>query len=137
MLALRASEEPAFFVLDQPLRSVQADVSLNLDQFEGAFALAHHVQDASNYHFLLFENGQVKEGRVAGGEVEVMDEKPFSASGWHTFRVVGDQTHFRGYADGTLVTHGHGDAPAPGPFGIRLAGTGTVLLDRIQVQELR
>ena len=71
------------------------------------------------------------------GDLYLMDAKPFDASGWHTYRVVGDQTHFRAYANEILVTHGHKDAAGSGFVGLRLNGTGTVLLEWMQVQPVR
>lgn len=137
VLALQPEDTSLFFVYDQPLASLQADVTVNLDDFDGALRLAHHVQDADTYGFLVVEDGMMKLGRVEKGETMIMDAKPFMASGWHTLRVVADKTHFRGYGAGTLVTHGHGDAPAPGRVGLRLDGSGTVLIKSLDVQSLR
>jgi len=137
VLALQPADTPQFFVYDQPLASLQADVLVNLDDFDGSFRLTHHVQDADTYGFLAIEDGMMKQGRVDNGEMTVMEEKPFTASGWQTLRVVADKTHFRGYADGTLITHGHGDAPAPGTVGLRLDGTGIAFIKSLDVQSLR
>ena len=137
VLVLQPEDTPQFFAYDQPLASLQADVSVNLDDFDGSLRLTHHVQDADNYSFLAVEDGVMKQGRVQNGETAIMDEKPFTPSGWQTLRVVADKTHFRGYADGSLITHGHGDAPAPGTVGLRLEGTGTALVGSLDVQSLR
>jgi uncharacterized membrane protein len=137
VLVLQPEGTPQFFAYDQPLASLQADVSVNLDDFNGSLRLTHHVQDADNYSFLAVEDGVMKQGRVDNGETTIMDEKPFTPSGWQTLRVVADKTHFRGYAEGSLITHGHGDAPAPGTVGLRLEGTGTALVGSLDVQSLR
>lgn len=137
VLALQAQGDPALFVFDQSLNSIQADVALNLDGFDGAVQLVHHVQDPGQYLFTEIDAGTMRQGRVENGEIDMMDEKPFSGQGWQQIRVVADKTHFRAYAGGSLVTHGHGPAPAAGPVGLRLAGTGVVLLGRIEVQSLR
>jgi len=136
-LRLEARGGASFFVFDQPLSSLQADVTLNVDGFEGTLMLVYHVRDANTYQFLALADGMMQQGRVVNGAKEVMDEKPFEGSRWQQIRVVADQTHFRGYAGGTLVTHGHGEASAPGPVGLRIDGTGTILLDRMAVQALR
>lgn len=137
VLALHAHGGPAFFVFDQPLRSIQADFALNLDDFAGAVQVVHHVQDTGTYSFLEIAGGAMRLGRMQDGELSVMDEKPFAGTGWQQIRVVSDQTHVRAYAGGALVTHGHGPAPAPGPVGLRLDGSGVVLLGGIDVQSLR
>ena len=64
----------------------------------------------------------------------VFEEKPLEDTGWLTLRVFGGDGHFRGYVNGELMTHGHADDLAAGPFGLRVDGTGTVLIERIQVQ---
>ena len=137
VLTLHAQGDTTLFIFDQSLSSIQADFALNLDDFDGAVQFVHHVQDTDNYLFTEIGGGAMRQGRVENGAVNLMDEKPFSGQGWQPIRVVADQTHFRAYASGTLITHGHGPAPAPGPVGLRLDGTGTVLLDRIDVQALR
>ncbi len=136
-LALQANGQAAFFVFDHPLRSIQADVALNLDGFDGALMIVHHVRDDRNYLFTSIEKGAMRQGRVQDGQVTLMGEHAFEGAGWQTFRVVADKTHFRAYAGGTMVTHGHGAEPEPGPVGLRLDGTGTVLLGRMAVQSLR
>lgn len=137
VLALAPGADTLFFVYDQPLESLQADAAVNLDGFDGAFRIVHHVQDAGTYLFLEVEEGVMRQGRVEAGRETIMDEKPLAGGGWLSLRAVADRTHFRGYAGGTLVTHGHGAAPAPGAVGFRLAGRGTALLGPVQVQALR
>ncbi|MFQ5570490.1 MAG: DUF2231 domain-containing protein [Rhodothermales bacterium] len=137
VLALHTQNAPAFFVFDQPLGSIQADVTLNVDDFGGMLMIVHHVQDAGTYGFLALENGTIRQGSVRNGTVDRMDEKPFDGTGWQQLRVVGDKTHFRGYAGGLLITHGHGSAFNPGAVGLRIDGSGTLRLGRIDVQELR
>ena len=136
-LAVQVPAMPALVVFDQPLRSLQADVHLNLDDFDGGVQIVHHVRDTLNYLFLEIAGGTMRQGRVQEGQVILMDEKAFSGQGWQQFRVVADKTHFRGYAGGALVTHGHGPAPEPGPVGLRFDGPGTVRLGRLAVQSLR
>ncbi|RMF51577.1 MAG: DUF2231 domain-containing protein [Bacteroidetes bacterium] len=136
VLALEAASGPVTFLYERPLGSLQADLAVHLDGFSGAFRFVHHWQDAQNHHFVALEDGRIRQGRVAGGAEEVMDEAPLASSGWLALRVVADGTHFRAYANGRLVVHGHGPAPSPGPAGLRLDGTGTVLLDHLTVQNL-
>ncbi len=137
VLALQAQGPPAMFVVGGPLASIQADEALNLSDFDGTVMLVHHVQDAENYDFLALENGTMRQGRVRQGQTTVFDEGSFNQEGWLSARVVSDRTHFRGYAGGQMIVHGHDDAPEPGPVGLRIEGTGTVLLGRLDVQSLR
>lgn len=137
VLALTSEGTPVMITVDQSMTTVQIDAALDLSDFEGSVMFVHHVQDAQNYHFTALADGEMRLGTSEGGDLYLLDEKPLDTAGWHTYRVVGDGTHFRAYSDETLVTHGHGDAPDPGTVGLRLNGTGTVLLDYIQVRPLR
>ena len=136
-LALTLEGGPVLFVTGDSLASIQGDVTLNTEQFNGSVRIVHHVRDAQNYNFLALEDGKMRQGGVRDGVTEIFDEEKLAGDGWFTLRVVADGTHFRGYVDGKLVVHGHSDAPSPGLVGLRLEGSGTVLLRRIVIQSLR
>ncbi|MCB0261411.1 MAG: hypothetical protein KDE62_17035, partial [Calditrichaeota bacterium] len=143
VLAIDARNNTAFFTAGRELKSVQADVKLNLDQFQGAFLLVHHIQDSLNYDFISLvkdapgENIQMKLGRVTGGEENVEEQGPAQTTGWFTLRAVGEGRHFRGYADEKLIVHGHADELPPGPVGFLVRGSGRILIDEISVLSLR
>lgn len=67
VLSLNFQNNMALLTAGKPLKSVQADVKLNLNQFRGAFMLVHHVQDSLSYDFVSLENGIMKLGRVSVG----------------------------------------------------------------------
>ena len=137
VLALSTSGRPVMFTFDQAMVTVQIDLAMNLDDFVGTVMIVHHVIDENNYHFTSASNEEMKQGRSENGDIYLMDNKPYSPSGWHSYRVVADQTHFRSYSDQALTVHGHGDDPGSGWVGIRLNGTGTMLLDYMQTVSLR
>ena len=112
------------------------DVLLNVDDFFGSIMLLHHVQDDANYDFFSLQNKTARLGRVSAGKSKVYKEGTTEVSGWISLRVVGDGTHFRGYVNEELVTHGHGDALPPGPVGISVHGIGTLFLGKMSVQSL-
>ncbi len=125
---------PVLFVGGGPIEGVQADVQVNVDAFDGTLMLVHHVQDAGTFDFLSVDDTTVKLGRMENGASTVFEEKPLTDGGWLTLRVFGGGGHFRGYVNGELLTHGHADDLGPGRFGLRVDGTGTVLIERMQVQ---
>lgn len=137
ILAITLVETPVFFVFDEALGSLQIDMKLAVHAFNGKLQIAHHVQDAQNYYYTEIGGGAMRQGSMLNGQIDILDEMPFAADGEHDIRVVVDRTHFRAYADGVLITHGHGPAPERGPIGLRLQGLGTVLLGDITVQALR
>ncbi len=137
VLAVQLQSSPVLFTAGAQIASVQAESMLNVSQFDGTVRLVHHVQDAQHYDFLEVATGQMRQGRVQGGEVEIFDQKPLQADGWIDLQAISDGTHFRGYADGEMLTHGHGDAPEPGKVGLYLEGSGTLLLRRLAATSLR
>jgi uncharacterized membrane protein len=137
---------PVMFTAGGALRSIQAEARLKLSGFDGTAMLVHHVQDANNYDFVALDpdgsgagGGTMRLGRVRGGERSVSAEGTYAAQegGWLPVRVVSDASHYRGYVGGEMVAHGHAGAPEPGRVGVRLEGSGTVLLQAMQVQRLQ
>ncbi|MFB6272337.1 MAG: DUF2231 domain-containing protein [Salinibacter sp.] len=129
-------EAPVTFVLPDTLGAVQVTAEVKLDQFEGVISLLHHVQGPQSYDYLAVEGSILRQGRVADGERSTFASGTAKTEGWRTIRVVGDGTHFRGYVDGSMVVHGHGDAAAPGTVGLRLDGTGRIVLRRLSATAL-
>lgn len=130
------SSRPVLFTAGEAFEGVETRAGLDLSGFTGRAALVHHVQDAQNYDFLSIETsaggGTVRQGRVRNGAVETFDEKALGADafggGTVALRAVAYGTHFRGYLDGELVTHGHGDAAPTGHAGLLIDGTGPLRL---------
>ena len=134
VLGLHPHGMPVLFVAGDPVDAMQADVQVNIDAFDGTLQLVYHVQDARTFDFLSVERDAVKLGRTDNAVTTVFEEKPLEDTGWLALRVFGGDGHFRGYVNGELMTHGYANDLAAGPFGLRVDGTGTVLIERIQVQ---
>ena len=134
VLGLHPDGMPVVFVAGERVDATQADVHVNIEAFNGTVQLVYHVQDAETFDFLSVGSDTVALGRTEAGSTTVFEQKPITDSGWLALRVFGGDGHFRGYVNGELMTHGHADDLAPGPFGLRIDGTGTVLVERIQVQ---
>ena len=136
VLGLYLHEIPILFVAGEAIDTTQADVNVNLDGFNGTFRMVFHVQDESTYDFLAFDDTSVTLGRTDNGVETIFEEKLLDYSGWLDLRVFGGNGHFRGYLNGELLTHGHAtDLPA-GPFGFKIDGVGTVLIESIRVQSV-
>jgi len=137
LLKISVDSTTNFFVGKSSLQNVQVDYYLDLSDFEGNVSLVNHVQDAENYDFVtLSSNGSISQGRVSSGNRKVFAEESYSASGMLFIRTVGNGTHFRGYINKKMAVHGHGDAPGAGSVGLRLDGSGTVLIDRVTLTQL-
>ncbi|PAU94291.1 hypothetical protein CK503_08755 [Aliifodinibius salipaludis] len=136
-LKLSVDSTTNFVVGKDSFQNVQVDYYLDLSDFEGSISLVNHVQDAQNYDFVtLSSDGTISQGRVSEGNREVFAEESYSASGMLFVRTVGNGTHFRGYINKEMVVHGHGDAPETGSVGLKLNGTGSILIDRMTLTQL-
>lgn len=130
-------DTPLLFSTGPRLESVQADVLVNLDQFDGSFMLVHHVRDRSVYDFVELQANSLRLGRVQQGTKKVFETRKISAKNWSLLRVVGDRGHFRAYLNNELVAHGHAADLPPGTVGLRIRGKGRVILDYLKVEALR
>jgi uncharacterized membrane protein len=135
VLALRPTA-PVAFVVPDTLGAVQLSAEMNLDDFEGTASLLHHVRGPQAYDFLSVNGSTLRQGRLADGTRSTFATGTAQTEGWRTVRAVGDGTHFRGYVDGEMMVHGHGDTASPGLVGLRLDGTGTVRLRRLAAASL-
>jgi uncharacterized membrane protein len=127
----------AFFTGDQSYETEQIDYYVDMASFEGTAWFVSHVQDQNSYDFVsVASNGTVKQGRMTNGEPEIFEESTTDISQPLFVRVVGNETHFRGYVNKEMVVHGHGDAPQPGSVGLKLDGSGSFLLQKMSLTKL-
>ena len=136
-LSLTIVTSPVLITYGKAVESIEFQVDMDLSEFDGSVRLAHHVQDSLSYHFVELENGTMRLGAVRSGVEELQGEAALPNPEARTIGVVGDQTHFRGFADDTQVTHGHGQAPEAGLTGFMIRGSGTVKLGRMRLIPLR
>ena len=137
-LAFNLTGSPVMFTGGNVMDGMQADVTMNITEFTGSVMLVYHVQDAGNYDYIELDSDIQKLGRMENGTEQVLGEGEVpSTDGWITVRVFGGGGHFRGYVDEEQYSHGHADDLPPGQFGFRFNGTGTVLIESIQVQAVQ
>ena len=126
-----------FFTSHENYQNIQADYYLDLSSFDGKAILSSHVQDQLNYDFVsIHSDGTVMQGRMTDGLTEIFDEGSADISEPVFVRVVEDGTHFRGYVDKEMVVHGHSSAPASGSVGFAFNGSGTLIIDKIEMTKL-
>lgn len=137
LLKLTADSTANFFVENRTVQNVQVDYNLDLSGFEGFVSLVNHAENNQNYDFVaIYSDGKITQGRVSNGEREVFAEERYSATGMMFFRTVANDTHFRAYINKEMAVHSHGDAPNAGRVGLKLNGTGTILIDSISLTRL-
>lgn len=126
-----------FFVSNDRYQNVQVDYYLNLSAFDGTVTLANHVQDADGYDYVsISSDGTVEQGRMENGQREIFEKGKTDVSELLFVRVVANGTHFRGYIDKEMIVHGHGDAPEPGNVGLKMEGSGIILLQQMELVQL-
>lgn len=131
------ADEPVLLAFGEELADSRVGVMVNLDEFDGTFALLHHVAGADTYDSLVVEPDRLFLGRRRADGVSVLgEEAALDASGWHLFEVVGAGTHLRGYLDGKMIVHGHAPMGPPGRSGLLIEGAGLVRIDDLRVQAL-
>lgn len=137
LLKLRGDSLANFFTDHSNYQNVQVDYYMDLSNFEGEVELVNHVQDTDNYDFVtLTSDGTIIQGRVTDEQREIFGEESYSATGMLFVRTVVNGTHFRAYINKQMAVHGHGDAPEAGSVGLRLNGSGTVLIEKMSMVQL-
>ena len=126
-------DNPILFTMGDTVNGVQIELVFNLEQFQGALSVLHHVQDKENYEYVTVNKGRVMLGRVVEGETRILDRTTVSLQGTDTLRVVGAGNHFKGYMNGKLLLHGHAKAQPPGDVGIKLDGEGNLAIAKFDV----
>lgn len=127
----------ALFVYDNKMKSVQVTAKINLDDFNGELELVHHFIDKNNYDFLGLNKGEISLSRKSNGEIKIFKKDKFKSDGWIELKVVSDGSHFRGYVNNKLIVHGHDSEPEAGSVGMKIFGSGSVSLKRIESESIR
>ncbi len=127
---------PTLAILPDTLGDLEVGATLDLSGFTGTAALVHHVRGPRDYDVLALDKpasgpATLRQGRVEGGRETTFDSGSASLHGPATLKVYAVGTHFRGYLRGEQLTHGHGAAAPPGRVGLRLDGSGSVVVRRL------
>ncbi len=125
--------KPFVFVFEPVLHDTQIEAEVDLSGFAGKFGLIHHFKQQGYDSFLIDKQTAVLGRKTTEGEKKFSQKKMPSISSPLVLKAVGAGTHFRGYVNGKLLVHGHGEAAAPGKTGIILEGTGKVAIASLTV----
>ena len=135
-LAIRLQNARAALLVPFRFENLSLEAELNADEFQGELLLVHHVADTSRYSFLAIRTNGLFLGHQLNDVIRKLNEKTVHFSGWHRFKVVGTAGHFRGYLDGQMLVHGHGEELSPGSAGLILRGTGVVKIRELKITKL-
>ncbi len=136
-LMVYLNRDKLVFVTDEVYGSVQVEMELNLDRFRGRASVLYNFVSENQTDYIEFGPGSVEQGRISSGRSKSFDTAVMTPKGWFTLTAVSDAGHFRGYVNGTLIVHGHGDTAPEGSIGLGLDGSGVVQVRPFDIQRLR
>jgi len=133
-LALEANGV-SLLVLPGVFGDLVIEAEVDLSAFDGTFGLAHHVGSADEaVLFTVSTSGETSLSRHGGGEVKVFDSEIATVpSGVVALQSSVAGHHFKGFLDGRMVVHGHGDSGDPGSVGLVIDGEGVIRVLRVTV----
>ncbi|NND73074.1 MAG: DUF2231 domain-containing protein [Rhodothermales bacterium] len=132
VLSVESRAGTIFFARGEPAAGLEMLATMDLDDFEGEVLLTHNVIDSLQYDYFGVSGERIVHGRTRGGVRSAYGSAAWTGAGSVQFKSVSAGTHYRGYVDGDLATHGHGSASPAGKSGILLTGSG-----RIQISDIR
>jgi len=117
--------------------NVGLTATIKMEDAKGSVKLIHHSTGRDNYEFVWLEGGVMKLGRVENGEEKIFDSKKIEIpNDWFTLTVTAAGSHYKGYLNDKMITHGHGDVMKPGLLGIVASGNGTVSVKKVEATPL-
>ncbi len=126
-----------FFAGNRTYEKEQVNYNVDMSSFDGTVLFVNHLQNESSYDFVsIASDGTVKQGRMKDGKTTIFKEGSTDVSQPLFVRVVGNGEHYKGYINKEVVVHGHGDAQQPGTVGLKMEGSGTLLLQKMSLTQL-
>lgn len=112
-------------------------VTIKMENTQATVKLIHHSTGRENFEFVMLEGGVMKLGRVENGEEKIFDSKEVEVpADWFTLTVTAAGTHYKGYINDKMITHGHGDVMEAGLLGIVVGGSGVTSVKKVDVTPL-
>jgi hypothetical protein len=108
---------------------------VDASEFEGSFALGARIEGDSTGGFLrIGSDGGAQLVARREGKEQTLDEATAPLSGGEmTIGLSAVGRHWKGFADGQTVVHGHARLPGAGRTGLLLDGSGTIRLFWVRI----
>ncbi|MCF6361251.1 MAG: hypothetical protein L3J29_10885 [Cyclobacteriaceae bacterium] len=117
--------------------NVGVTATIKLDGNDGEVKLIHHSTDKDNYEFVALNGNMMNLGRVENGEEKILDSKEFELpTDWFTLTVTAAGSHFKGYINDKMITHGHADEMAAGYVGLSASGNSMLSVKKVEATPL-
>ncbi len=130
-----AVDGASLLVLPGTFGDVVVEAEVDISGFEGTVGIAHHVAAADvAVFFTVSTGGEASLLRRIGREVEVFDSADVAApTDMLALQSSVAGHHFKGFLDGRMTVHGHGDSGDPGTVGLVVDGQGVIRILRVTV----
>ncbi len=117
--------------------NVGVTATIKLDGSDGKVKLIHHSIDKDNYEFVALKGNTMNLGRVEKGEEKILDSKEVEVpTNWFTLTVTAAGSHFKGYINDKMITHGHADEMAAGYVGLSASGNSVLSVKKVETTPL-
>lgn len=117
--------------------NVGVTATVKLDGNDGEVKLIHHSIDKDNYEFVALKGNMMNLGRVEKGEEKILDSKEVEVpTDWFTLTVTASGTHFKGYLNDKMITHGHADEMMAGYVGMSASGNNMLSVKKVEATPL-
>lgn len=132
---LQFQNPETFFVTnDNSYSSMQMELNVHPEEYDGDIILAHHIHDTSNYaYFALHPDGSAELGNVKNGHSSTVEEGSYNQEGMKVLKLSVSGDHLKGYVNGTQILHGHAEQSGPGSVGVKLDGDGTFGISQLTI----
>lgn len=128
-----STQNAILFVEERSVQNVQVDYYIDISGFKGEISLVNHLVNSSNYDFVtLGKDKNISQGRITNEEKIIFAKETYSTTGLMFIRTVVNGTHFRAYINKEMAVHGHGEAPKKGRVGLKINGSGIILINKIE-----
>ncbi|MFK7930212.1 MAG: hypothetical protein AB8H79_18635, partial [Myxococcota bacterium] len=122
-------------MFEPDIGDVQINVWLDLSAFKGEVRLLHHLKEGSSGSLVLQMGSGPGSARLLAGDSE-LNSAVVDLAGRHAVAVNAAGSHFKGMVDGRTVVHGHSAATKGGQAGLQIAGTGRIVVERVELVPL-
>jgi len=117
--------------------NIGVTATIKLDGNDGEVKLMHHSIDKDNYEFVALKGNMMNLGRVENGKEKILDSKEVELpSDWFTLTVTAAGSHFKGYLNDKMITHGHADEMAAGYVGMSASGNRMLSVKKVEATPL-
>ncbi len=117
--------------------NVGVTATIKFDSPNVGIKLVHHSTGKDNYEFVSLHGNSMQLGRVQNGKEKILDSKEVEVpTDWFKLSVTAAGSHFKGYLNDKMITHGHANEMPAGMVGIIAMGDGSLSVKQVEANPL-